>query len=290
MESTAVRTRYSRSNAYYRKRRTPAREKVKIGEVIAKQLVIAIFVFLILFAINSINTSITIYISDKVKWVLQQDTSINNIPNKINVFIDGIINGPLWQGELYNRNNNISNEGELESSITLGTMETVDQDTETDDSANSTASINSNASTASIGEFTLQLITPVEGKVSSPFGPRIDPVTQKSKFHYGLDIETDKGALIKAAASGEVLEVSEDKLYGKNIKIKHTDGTITVYAHCSEITQIEGSKVKQGDIIAQVGNTGYSTGTHLHFEIWKNEKALDPILYIDVPQDITNTQ
>ena len=79
-------------------------------------------------------------------------------------------------------------------------------------------------------------------------------------------------------------------LYGKNIKIKHTDGTITVYAHCSEITQIEGSKVKQGDIIAQVGNTGYSTGTHLHFEIWKNEKALDPILYIDVPQDITNTQ
>ena len=103
-----------------------------------------------------------------------------------------------------------------------------------------------------------------------PFGPCIDPITQASKFHYGLDIDTEKGTLIKAAAKGEVLEITEDKMYGRNIKIKHQDGTITVYAHCSKMYQVEGSKVDQGDIIAEVGDTGYSTGTHLHFEIWKN--------------------
>lgn len=291
MESTALRSRYSRNNAYYRKRRTHTREKVQIKELIAKQMVISIFIFILLFAIKTIDTSVTNYVSDRIKWILQQDIKINDIVNEAAAFIDGVINGSIWQGELHKRNMSVADDaGDSISSDTSGDTSSDLSDVSkatSSDNANLaidryTDSENFNSSKDSTGQFDLDLITPVEGKLSSPFGPRIDPITQTSKFHYGIDIDTEKDALIKAAAGGEVLEISEDKIYGKNIKIKHPDGTITVYAHCSKMYQIEGSKVDQGDIIAKVGDTGYSTGTHLHFEIWRNGEALDPALYIDV--------
>lgn len=254
-------------------------------------MVISIFIFILLFAIKTIDTSVTNYVSDRIKWILQQDIKINDIVNEAAAFIDGVINGSIWQGELHKRNMSVADDaGDSISSDTSGDTSSDLSDVSkatSSDNANLaidryTDSENFNSSKDSTGQFDLDLITPVEGKLSSPFGPRIDPITQTSKFHYGIDIDTEKDALIKAAAGGEVLEISEDKIYGKNIKIKHPDGTITVYAHCSKMYQIEGSKVDQGDIIAKVGDTGYSTGTHLHFEIWRNGEALDPALYIDV--------
>lgn len=287
MENTAYRSKYSRSNAYYRKRRANVRNvraKSNIREIIAKQLVISIFIFLILLANKSINTTATNYISGKIKWALQQDIDVSKLPGKINVFIDNIINGPLWQGEMY-KENNLSKDDNLNSLIDGDNQQSAKVNNADFDSSSQTKNINGNIKEGLSENEKVEFITPVEGKISSPFGLRVDPITQKDRFHYGLDIETEKGALIKAAAGGLVLEVSEEKLYGKNIKLKHKDGTITVYAHCETVFAEEGTWVEQGTAIAEVGNTGYSTGTHLHFEIWRNSEALDPELFIDVSQN-----
>ncbi|HOJ11964.1 MAG TPA: M23 family metallopeptidase [Clostridiales bacterium] len=279
MENVAVKPRYPRNNAYYRRRRAYTRDKSKLSETIAKQLVISIMIFLIIWLIKGINTSVTNFISSKVGWTLSYDTDLKDVPNRISNYFDRIINGHLWEGDLYNKSNENAETGEKEP---VNQNEAQNYESDIKD-----ASEESNQTDGSTDLMNIELITPVKGFVSSYFGERIDPITQKSRFHYGLDIEADKGAEIKAAADGEVLEISEDRMYGRNIKIKHPGGIITVYAHCSKITRVDGEKVRQGDIIAEVGDTGYSTGTHLHFEIWKNGKVLDPLSFIDVPLDMT---
>jgi len=308
VENTLLRTRYGRSNAYYKKRKAYAkiRERFSIKEIIAKQTVISIFIFILLFTIESIDTSVTNYLSDNIRLILQQDIDINAVINKTSSIVYELLNGnitSIFSNDSKNMQNTSSN-----TSSDLGNMSNISGNVESMPNImenipviTENMSINQNDSTDFItlsdinnsGELgssgvsdnsPIKFIAPVKGEISSPFGPRIDPITQTSKFHYGLDIDTEKGTLVQAAADGEVLEITEDKMYGKNIKIKHPDGTITVYAHCSKIYQIEGNKVNQGDIIAEVGDTGYSTGTHLHFEIWKNGEALDPALYVDVEQ------
>jgi len=283
MENTALRTRYARSNAYYRKRKTYARtkEKVRIKEVIAKQTVISIFIFILLFTIENVDTSVTNYLSDNIRLILQQDINMNAVIDKANYLIYGLLNRTNTDFILNSTNNISANQNDTSNSVNSGDINSSDASDSFNDAGSSD---NENNQENPPAQPTLNLIAPVKGEISSPFGPRIDPITQISKFHYGLDIDTEKGTLIKAAADGEVLEIAEDKIYGKNIKIKHPDGTITVYAHCSKIYQVEGNKVSQGDIIAEVGDTGYSTGTHLHFEIWRNGEALDPALYVDVEQ------
>ena len=85
------------------KRRTHTGEKVRIKEIIAKQTTISIFIFVALFIIKIIDTPVTNYISGKVKWFLQQDISVNDIMNKVNTLIDGVINGTIWKGQLQKR-------------------------------------------------------------------------------------------------------------------------------------------------------------------------------------------
>ncbi|MCL5071572.1 MAG: M23 family metallopeptidase, partial [Actinobacteria bacterium] len=125
-------------------------------------------------------------------------------------------------------------------------------------------------------------ITPANGKLGSPFGERIHPETKAKEFHKGIDIEANNGDPIKASQSGDVLVSGVEKSYGKYIKIRHPDGYVTVYAHCSQLIAKKGQKVKKGDIIAKVGDTGSSTGPHLHFEIWKDGKPQNPLNFIKV--------
>jgi len=119
--------------------------------------------------------------------------------------------------------------------------------------------------------------------LGSAFGNRVDPIQKIVKFHYGIDIEAEKGTQIKAALAGEVLVSDTDPTYGKYIKIKHNDGITTVYAHCSSLLVKKGQKVKQGSVIAKVGDTGAAVGPHLHFEVWKDGKPLNPLNFIKVP-------
>ena len=127
-----------------------------------------------------------------------------------------------------------------------------------------------------INSNTSIFVMPIEGEVTSPFGERIHPVFNTVKVHYGIDIDGDFGDAIKASMEGSVSEVGEDSTLGKYVKIKN--GTYeTLYAHCSKILVEEGQNVKQNEVIAEIGDTGLTSGPHLHFEIWADGKAINPL-------------
>ncbi len=126
------------------------------------------------------------------------------------------------------------------------------------------------------------ITVPVSGKISSPFGYRINPVTKTFSFHSGLDIAADEGEKIKAAYYGTVTRVDYDSVSGNFIELTHSDGLVTRYLHCSKIIAEMGMVVRQGETIALVGSTGRSTGPHLHFVIEIDGKKVNPEYVLDV--------
>jgi murein DD-endopeptidase MepM/ murein hydrolase activator NlpD len=121
-------------------------------------------------------------------------------------------------------------------------------------------------------------IRPVRGGAySSFFGRRRDPFTGQWEPHMGVDINTITGTPVYAAADGRVIHASREPAYGNVVVIDHGHGYRTLYAHLSRFRVVKGQKVKRGDYIAEVGNTGRSTGPHLHYEVIRNNQNLDPL-------------
>lgn len=114
-----------------------------------------------------------------------------------------------------------------------------------------------------------------EGVVTSPFGERENPITAEAEFHKGVDVAADEGTPIRLMFSGTVLEVGNSDVYGNFVLVDHTNGLYTRYCHCSSVLVETGYILKQGEIIALVGNTGWSTGPHLHLEVISNGKYCD---------------
>lgn len=124
--------------------------------------------------------------------------------------------------------------------------------------------------------------TPVMGTLSSEFGYREHPMEGEERFHYGLDIAADTGTAVGCFADGTVTAVGESSSYGKYCIVAHEGGYTTLYAHCSRITVSSGTAVKEGEKIAEVGETGMATGPHLHFELQHNGDYLNPIYYVSL--------
>lgn len=118
------------------------------------------------------------------------------------------------------------------------------------------------------------------GYNSSSYGWRIDPFNGHKAFHEGLDFPANTGAPILAAADGIVIAAEQTPDYGNIVKINHGSGLETRYAHASKILVKVGDRVTKGQQVALVGNTGRSTGPHLHYEIRLNGNALDPRQYL----------
>jgi murein DD-endopeptidase MepM/ murein hydrolase activator NlpD len=123
-------------------------------------------------------------------------------------------------------------------------------------------------------------IRPTEGWLSSGFGYRVSPFTGLREFHKGLDFAGRKGTKIIAPADGVVSFVGRNGSYGKMIKIDHGHGIITRYGHLQKALKKRGEAVKRGDVIALMGNTGRSTGPHLHYEVLLNGLPVNPKKYI----------
>ena len=123
-----------------------------------------------------------------------------------------------------------------------------------------------------------QFICPIKAKyrISSKFGQRSDPFSGKSTYHKGLDYACPTGTGIYASMGGTVKYVGESWLYGKHVIIDHGNGYQTLYAHMSKITATKNTHVTQGTRIGDVGSTGYSTGPHLHFTVYKNGNPVNP--------------
>ncbi|WP_052761160.1 M23 family metallopeptidase [Sedimenticola thiotaurini] len=124
---------------------------------------------------------------------------------------------------------------------------------------------------------------PVEkGWISSRYGYRKDPFTGKKTFHRGVDLAGKKNSNVVAVASGIVTWIGERGGYGKLVEIRHTDGYVTRYGHNSKILVEPGELVTQGQPIALMGSSGRSTGPHVHFEIVKNGKTVNPSKYLRI--------
>ena len=129
-------------------------------------------------------------------------------------------------------------------------------------------------------------VSPIEnGRYTSYFGYRISPITGEFSFHTGLDIAAAEGTKIRAVLSGRVLRIGEDDRAGKYIFLEHDDGFVTFYCHCSEIMAQVGAVIRQGETIAKVGSTGWSTGPHLHFEVRKDNIRYNPLNILEYDSD-----
>ena len=122
-------------------------------------------------------------------------------------------------------------------------------------------------------------IRPTGGKITSIYGIRVHPVYHVPLFHSGIDFSVPEGTRVQSTGDGIVAFSGYDKGYGQKITVNHGYGFKTIYAHLSKSFVRQGQKIKRGDIIALSGNTGVSTGPHMHYEVHKNNVIVNPTAY-----------
>ena len=120
----------------------------------------------------------------------------------------------------------------------------------------------------------------VKGWMSSPFGERVDPISGKKAWHEGMDFAGAKGSEVIAVANGVVVFAGYRDGYGQMVEISHGKDMRTRYGHHEEVLVHAGQSVKRGDVIALMGNSGRSTGPHVHFEILKEGRPVNPARYV----------
>ncbi len=116
-------------------------------------------------------------------------------------------------------------------------------------------------------------------RVASGYGMRMHPILKIRKMHNGMDFTAPMGTPVYASGNGKVVRANRSATFGKVVYIEHGFGYKTIYAHMSKIAIKKGQKVKRGDLVGYVGNTGRSVSSHLHYEIHKNRKPVNPIYY-----------
>jgi FimV-like protein len=131
---------------------------------------------------------------------------------------------------------------------------------------------------------------PVDAPITSGYGKRMHPIKGTELVHHGIDLAAAENAPFTAVADGRVITASTSLTYGHYIEIKHRKGIVTRYAHANDIHVKAGQRVRKGDILGLVGKTGLVTGAHLHFEVIRKGKAIDPEQYILARQNMTVDQ
>jgi murein DD-endopeptidase MepM/ murein hydrolase activator NlpD len=124
-------------------------------------------------------------------------------------------------------------------------------------------------------------IYPIRGRLTSPFGWRNDPISGVRRHHSAIDLAAPMGTPIKAAQDAKVSVVGVNATYGRFVILEHGGGYQTMYAHMSAVSVKQGAFVAQGSRIGEVGSTGYSTGPHLHFAVYKNGRAVNPLEFLN---------
>lgn len=130
--------------------------------------------------------------------------------------------------------------------------------------------------------------TPVFDKFryTSPFGVRRDPMGRGRRMHTGIDFAAPRGTPIHATADGVVISAKSESGYGQTVRIQHDFGFETVYAHQSRLRVKAGQRVSRGDHIGDMGSTGRSTGSHLHYEVLVNGRPVNPMTYVEAAKDV----
>jgi len=287
MDEIIVRPKYSRQTSTQRRRRKEPENDLLSTAFAAKLLIVV--VFLSVFALcKAANTPATNFFIAKVKVIATSNYDVNkyiiNMAQNIGIKLPS--NGKTSEnvsdesGLISELNNDVkTTEKNGEMSLSTQNSSTSIENNSVTDTGNTDAisqiqTLNDTEIKAIADKYAF--ITPIKGNIASTFGTRTDPLSGNEEFHSGLDIEANMGTSIKAALGGEVIEVGSNPEYDNFIKIQHNDGINTIYAHCSILIAKKGQKVNQGDVIAKVGDTEGLSGSYLHFEVWKDNKAVDP--------------
>ncbi len=288
--------------------------KIK-GKMINKmiiQMIVCVIIYTCIYMLQYSNYLFSKDMVDKTKEVLSYDISIENLYNKSNEFFLNLQKKFNW-GVNNEQNDNVNEEAQdqnteetnIENSNAESSENTSEANNENADNSEisqndaSTEVTNNDTTQLAVGgadetqqeeeksqeeqdiEYVKQnvsIIWPIKGVITSRFGNRT-PTEIVTANHKGLDIAGNMGDNIVSAMDGTVVQYSEEGDYGKHLRIQSGE-VLTLYAHCSELLVQEGSTVKQGDVIAKVGATGRATGPHLHFEIRRDDRFINPELIL----------
>ena len=284
--------------------------KIK-GKMINKmiiQMIVCVIIYTCIYMLQYSNYLFSKDMVDKTKEVLSYDISIENLYNKSNEFFLNLQKKINW-GVNNEQNDNVNEEAQdqntEETNIENSNAESSEANNENVDNSEisqndaSTEVTNNDTTQLAVGgadetqqeeeksqeeqdiEYVKQnvsIIWPIKGVITSRFGNRT-PTEIVTANHKGLDIAGNMGDDIVSAMDGTVVQYSEEGDYGKHLRIQSGE-VLTLYAHCSELLVQEGSTVKQGDVIAKVGATGRATGPHLHFEIRRDDRFINPELIL----------
>ena len=288
--------------------------KIK-GKMINKmiiQMIVCVIIYTCIYMLQYSNYLFSKDMVEKTKEVLSYDISIENLYNKSNEFFLNLQKKFNW-GVNNEQNDNVNEEAQdqnteetnIENSNAESSKNTSEANNENVDNSEisqndaSTEVTNNDTTQLAVGgadetqqeeaksqeeqdiEYVKQnvsIIWPIKGVITSRFGNRT-PTEIVTANHKGLDIAGNMGDNIVSAMDGTVVQYSEEGDYGKHLRIQSGE-VLTLYAHCSELLVQEGSTVKQGDVIAKVGATGRATGPHLHFEIRRDDRFINPELIL----------
>ena len=284
--------------------------KIK-GKMINKmiiQMIVCVIIYTCIYMLQYSNYLFSKDMVEKTKEVLSYDISIENLYNKSNEFFLNLQKKFNW-GVNNEQNDNVNEEAQdqntEETNIENSNAESSEANNENVDNSEisqndaSTEVTNNDTTQLAVGgadetqqeeeksqeeqdiEYVKQnvsIIWPIKGVITSRFGNRT-PTEIVTANHKGLDIAGNTGDNIVSAMDGTVVQYSEEGDYGKHLRIQSGE-VLTLYAHCSELLVQEGSTVKQGDVIAKVGATGRATGPHLHFEIRRDDRFINPELIL----------
>ena len=288
--------------------------KIK-GKMINKmiiQMIVCVIIYTCIYMLQYSNYLFSKDMVYKTKEVLSYDISIENLYNKSNEFFLNLQKKFNW-GVNNEQNDNVNEEAQdqnteetnIENSNAESSKNTSEANNDNVDNSEisqndaSTEVTNNDTTQLAVGgadetqqeeaksqeeqdiEYVKQnvsIIWPIKGVITSRFGNRT-PTEIVTANHKGLDIAGNMGDNIVSAMDGTVVQYSEEGDYGKHLRIQSGE-VLTLYAHCSELLVQEGSTVKQGDVIAKVGATGRATGPHLHFEIRRDDRFINPELIL----------
>lgn len=240
------------------------------------QILICFVIYAIFYLIQNTNYIFSENVLKKTKEFLTTDINFNNIYNSVVNYINN--NKDYWNG-LWDNNETKNNEQTSANNEAVNNEENVGMGGEKDNSNSKDIEKSQMEIDGEYIKSKYEPIIPVSGTVTSRYGTR-EPTEIISANHKGIDIGANTGTPIYASIEGTVTLVSDEGDYGTHVKIENED-ILTIYAHCSKILVKEGDKIKKGDKIALVGSTGNSTGPHLHFEVRRDNRTVNPEYIVD---------
>ena len=278
------------------------KKKISLFKKMLMQLAICAVIYIIFYLIKNTNYIFSDDVINKTKEFLSYDINFGQIQSQITSFFENNkdkFNFLGIQSNDNNENNNTEN-NEMVNEIQANDVQNQIQEDNTNVIGGIGGAVTNEIVNESEGskeyekdtkksQYELDVeyikenysfILPVTGTVTSRYGQR-EETEVVSANHQGIDIGANEGTAIYASMEGTVTVSSEEGEYGKHIDITNGD-VLTRYAHCSKLLVKEGDKVKQGDKIAEVGSTGNSTGPHLHFEIRRDNRTINPESILDL--------